>query len=127
MIVDCKDEAAAIGADRKTGETEIRMPRIRGHQPDGVLSACIHWQHGPRRDRGHPKKTGALGGGIVTFRQDVRNAVGNRVMIYEILRLIADDRHADALGAFLMNAANNPLDLESGFAHGEKAANNKLA
>jgi acyl dehydratase len=42
----------------------------------------------------------ALGGGIVTFRHDVRNAVGNRVMIYEILRLIADDRHADTLGAF---------------------------
>jgi acyl dehydratase len=42
----------------------------------------------------------ALGGGIVTFRHDVRNAAGNRVMIYEILRLIADDRHADTLGAF---------------------------
>ena len=42
----------------------------------------------------------ALGGGIVTFRHDVRNAVGNRVIIYEILRFIADDRHADALGAF---------------------------
>jgi acyl dehydratase len=41
----------------------------------------------------------ALGGGIVTFRHDVRNAVGNRVMIYEIARLIADDRYADALGA----------------------------
>ena len=39
----------------------------------------------------------ALGGGIVTFRHDVCNAVGNRVMIYEILRLIADDRHADTL------------------------------
>jgi hypothetical protein len=41
-----------------------------------------------------------VGGGIVTFRHDVRNAAGNRVMIYEILRLIADDRHADTLGAF---------------------------
>ena len=41
-----------------------------------------------------------LGGGIVTFRHDVRNAVGNRVMIYEILRLIAEARHADTLGAF---------------------------
>jgi hypothetical protein len=40
-----------------------------------------------------------LAGGIVTFRHDVRNAVGNRVMVYEILRLISDDRHADTLGA----------------------------
>jgi acyl dehydratase len=46
------------------------------------------------------KERPALGGGIVTFRHDVSNAVGNRVMRYEILRLIADDRHVDALGAF---------------------------
>jgi hypothetical protein len=29
----------------------------------------------------------------------MRNAVGNHVIIYEILRLITDDRHADALAA----------------------------
>jgi hypothetical protein len=27
---------------------------------------------------------------------DVRNAIGNRVRIYDIVRLIADDRHSDA-------------------------------
>jgi hypothetical protein len=50
---------------------------------------------------GNTGVTGNTGGGIVTFRQDVRNAVRNRVMIYEILRLIADDRTP--------RANNNPI------------------
>jgi acyl dehydratase len=54
----------------------------------------------PRIDVIGKKDRPARAGGIVTFRHDVRNAVGNRVMTYEILRLIADDRHADSLGAF---------------------------